>query len=53
MMIGIVAGTWLLLAILTTLACAAVARGGAREDTARGYLDDRVEPPLQLETASR
>ena len=30
-------GAWLLLAVLTTVACAALARGGLHEDRARGY----------------
>ena len=36
-----IVGTWLLLAVLTTVACAALARGGLREDRARGYVPDR------------
>jgi hypothetical protein len=32
-----IVGTWLLLAVLTTVACAALARGGLHEDRARGY----------------
>ncbi len=32
---------WLLLAVLTTVACAALARGGLHEDRARGYAPDR------------
>ena len=39
-MVLAIVGAWLLLAVLTTVACAALARGGLDEDRARGY-----EPP--------
>jgi hypothetical protein len=32
-----IVGAWLLLSIVTTIACAALARGGLHEDRARGY----------------
>jgi len=35
-----IAGAWLLLSIITTVACAALARGGLNEDRARGYFHD-------------
>jgi hypothetical protein len=38
----VILGTWLLLSIVTTVACAALARGGLQEDRARGYA-----PPQQ------
>ena len=37
-----IAGAWLLLAVLTTVACAALARGGLHEDRARGYAPPQV-----------
>ena len=37
-----IAGAWLLLAVLTTVACAALARGGLHEDRARGYAPERA-----------
>jgi hypothetical protein len=44
-MIGLVVlavlGAWLVLSALTAVGCAAVARGGAEEDRARGYLSYR------------
>jgi hypothetical protein len=42
-MIAILLTTWLLLSAFTTVACAAVARGGLREDRARGHLRDPLE----------
>ena len=45
-MIGLVIlaiiGTWLVLSVVTSRACAAVVRGGQREDRARGYDQDQV-----------
>ena len=35
-----VLGAWILLSIITTVACAALVRGGASEDRARGYTSD-------------
>ncbi|MGZ4546755.1 MAG: hypothetical protein ACXVX8_05965 [Blastococcus sp.] len=35
-------GTWFLLSVLMTVACAAVVRGGVREDMMRGYVTDRM-----------
>ena len=36
-------GVWLLLALVTTAACAALARGGLHEDRARGYAPRQQE----------
>jgi hypothetical protein len=44
-MIGLVVGAWFLLAILSTVGCAAVAKGGSFEDAARRSLSDGVEAP--------
>jgi hypothetical protein len=33
----VIVGAWLLLSLITTVACAALARGGLHEDRARGY----------------
>jgi hypothetical protein len=41
MMILTVVGAWFVLSVLGTVACAAVVRGGQREDRMRGYLTDR------------
>lgn len=38
----VVIGAWLLLSVVTAVACAAVARGGLREDRARGYARPQV-----------
>jgi uncharacterized membrane protein YqiK len=35
-------GAWFLLSILTTAACAAVVRGGIREDRMLGYVTDSM-----------
>jgi hypothetical protein len=42
-----VLGAWLLIAVMTTVACVAVVRGGAREDRLRGFLVRR--PPAGAE----
>jgi hypothetical protein len=40
MMILTAVGAWFVLSVLVTVACAAVVRGGQREDRMRGYLTD-------------
>ena len=47
-MIGLVVAAWFLLAILSTVGCAAVAKGGSIEDAARRSLRDPVETPRGL-----
>ena len=48
----VIVGVWLLLAVLTTVACAALARGGLHEDRARGYepllVPDRLPEPREF-----
>ncbi len=39
-----IVGAWLLLSVITAVACAAVARGGLREDRARGYAPPQAVP---------
>ncbi len=38
-----IVGGWLLLSVVTTVACASLARGGLHEDRARGYASERSE----------
>ena len=40
-----IAVAWLLLGVLTTVACAALARGGLQEDRARGYEPEQPSEP--------
>lgn len=49
-----VLGAWLLLSVVTTMACAALARGGVQEDRARGYLPHQqgIPEPRQPVTHS-
>jgi hypothetical protein len=42
-----IVGAWLLLSVVTTVACAALARGGLREDRARGYAPE-PEPKMPV-----
>ena len=42
-----IVGVWLLLSVATTIACAALARGGLHEDRARGYAPPPVPEPRQ------
>ncbi len=38
-----IVGVWLLLSVVTTVACASLARGGLHEHRARGYVSERSE----------
>ncbi len=42
-----IVGAWLLLSVVTTVACAALARGGLHEDRARGYAPES-EPTVPV-----
>ena len=42
-----IVGAWLVLSIVTTVACAALARGGLHEDRARGYAPPHVPEPKE------
>ncbi len=42
-----IVGVWLLLSVVTTVACAALARGGLHEDRVRGYAAQQPPEPRQ------
>jgi hypothetical protein len=46
-------GAWLLLSVVTTAACAVLARGGRRQENARGYARVRVVPEPRRPVAHR
>ena len=48
-----VIAAWLVLSILSTVACTLVARGGLEEDGRRGYLDLELAGMLDAEDAAR
>jgi hypothetical protein len=43
---------WLVLSVVTTVACALVTRGGLEEDGRRGYLDDELTALLAAGSAT-